>query len=519
MDTLQLSLRQRKLLHTLQKQDSYMTGKELADLLHVSARTIRSDITEINYILAQHNAAILSTHSKGYLFQAKDPEKIKELNRIDTAFFTKEDRIHYLTQQLCLSDEPLNLFDLEDEIFISHTTLMYDLQIIKKRFSMNTPYIQIMLSKNEISFEKNEKKIRQILLSLAHENWDYTNRGNALYKFRFLNWDFIAFVAAKLPDLLCKYNIYMEDPTLVALELSLAIMYHRIQSGHTLPETDAFPMTDTAAYLICKALFSLLETQYHCTFPKSERDTVYLFISSMSIQNHAPAKKENIPFFFGPITIDTANSYLNKINALFQIDFSQDEDFYWTLLLYLRDLQTGHSIFTCQQNLHDFKTSLLGECEFAYIFQEFAPEYMGRRLTETELVNLAFLFSGALSYHLTLHPEKKLKAVLCCHEKLTTTWALKRKLLSRFQNYIDITALLPVHSKTTYDFSNTDLILTTIQKKFANAPMQKIILVDDRPSANFYDLDLPIQLIVMHSICPMPSCSIKQLFEHAYWHE
>ena len=176
METLPLSLRQRKLLHTLQKQDSYITGKKLADMLRVSSRTIRSDIAEINLVLAPHQATILSTHSKGYLFQAEKPEKIKELNRIDAAFFTKEDRIHYLTQRLCLSDEPLNLFDLEDEIFISHTTLMYDLQTIKKKYTMNDPYIQMILSKNEISFEKDEAKIRRILLNLSHENWDYTHK-------------------------------------------------------------------------------------------------------------------------------------------------------------------------------------------------------------------------------------------------------------------------------------------------------------------------------------------------------
>ncbi|MDE6830996.1 MAG: HTH domain-containing protein, partial [Lachnospiraceae bacterium] len=48
MESLMLSLRQRKLLHYLKSRKLYTTGEELANHLHVSSRTIRNDITEIN---------------------------------------------------------------------------------------------------------------------------------------------------------------------------------------------------------------------------------------------------------------------------------------------------------------------------------------------------------------------------------------------------------------------------------------------------------------------------------------
>ena len=87
MDTLQLSLRQRKLLHTLQKQDSYMTGKELADLLHVSARTIRSDITEINYSTMQ--LSFLPT-ARGISSRRKILKKLKSLIGLTPPFLQRK---------------------------------------------------------------------------------------------------------------------------------------------------------------------------------------------------------------------------------------------------------------------------------------------------------------------------------------------------------------------------------------------------------------------------------------------
>ncbi len=54
MDTLSLSLRQRQLIHFLQLRTTYTTGEELAEHLHVSSRTIRHDIIEINDSLKIH---------------------------------------------------------------------------------------------------------------------------------------------------------------------------------------------------------------------------------------------------------------------------------------------------------------------------------------------------------------------------------------------------------------------------------------------------------------------------------
>ena len=179
MDTLTLSLRQRKILHILQNQNSYITGKKIAEDLDVSSRTIRNDIQELNHFLTAYNTHILSEQSKGYLLYTEAPDKLKELNGNDTVFFTKEDRMRYLAFQLCLSGEPLNLFDLEDEMFVSHTTLMYDLHALKRKYTLAEPHIELIQHKNTISYEKNEYKIRAVLLNLFHEDWDYNAKGNA----------------------------------------------------------------------------------------------------------------------------------------------------------------------------------------------------------------------------------------------------------------------------------------------------------------------------------------------------
>ena len=130
MDTLSLTLRQRKLLHILQNHENLITGAELASQLNATSRTIRSDVAAINLELNPFDAKIDSIRSKGYFFTAENPDKIRELNRINTAFFTREDRIRYLAFQLCLTDTPINVYDLEDEMFVSLTTLVNDIHTL-----------------------------------------------------------------------------------------------------------------------------------------------------------------------------------------------------------------------------------------------------------------------------------------------------------------------------------------------------------------------------------------------------
>ena len=147
MDTLGLSLRQKKLLHMLRGMNTYITGKALARQLNVSVRTIRNDVADINHALAPYKAQISSQHSKGYLYVAEDPAAIQSMNQIDNAFFTRDERVRYLAFRFCLADEPLNIYDLEDEVFVSHTTLEHDLHHLKMKYVLAGPRIRFIQKK------------------------------------------------------------------------------------------------------------------------------------------------------------------------------------------------------------------------------------------------------------------------------------------------------------------------------------------------------------------------------------
>ena len=215
MASLNLTLRQRKLLHTIQNRSGMVTGQDLATILNASARTIRSDVVTINHELEPYNARIESIRSKGYYFEAEDPEKIREINRIETAFFTREDRIRALAIQLCIAEKPLSCYDLEDDMFVSHTTLENDIRLLRLRYMMNGPRIRIITQHNDISFEQDESKRRALLISLFMEHWNYNGRSNAVYGMSFLDPNLLDEIIDIIPAYLVRHGILMEDANMV----------------------------------------------------------------------------------------------------------------------------------------------------------------------------------------------------------------------------------------------------------------------------------------------------------------
>ena len=520
MAKLNLPLRQRKLLHLMQEQTTYITGNELARQLNVSPRTIRSDIVEINRNIHVYHAKILSERSKGYLYYAEDPELIQKMNQIDTAFFTKEDRIRYLAFRLSLSDEPLNIYDLEDEIYVSHTTLEHDLHYLKMKYVLSDPFISLIQKKDTLSFEKNEKKRRIVLNYLFYEDWNYNTGGNTYYGYNFLNKEILEYIMEECPIHLSKYHIKMEDPSLVSLNLSIAIMYHRIQSGHPLPNTAPIPRSDTQASFAAQSLMDTLEKHLHCSFNQEEKDDIYLRIASGHLPDISHMNLSELSRFFGPVTLDLANAYIEKINQVFHLDFSGDEDFFITLLSYLQYLQAPVHIFNLQGNPDITKKNLLAEFEIAYLFQNLALEFLGYYIDQTELLYLAHCISGALEFLYETHPDTKLKTVICCHMNMSAAWALKRKVLGAFDKYLNIIALLPVNAKSAYDFQDTDLILSTVRKPIAtHSDINTIQISNLMTPRDYLTLSAYIHEKQIEQMCSSKTKSLNELLKDAFWHE
>ena len=519
MDSLGLSLRQKKLLHLLRGHNDFVTGSTLAKQLGVSARTIRSDVAGINKALAPYKASIYSEHSKGYRYIAEDPDAIQTMNQIDNAFLTRGERVRYLAFRFCLADEPVDIYDLEDEIFVSHTTLEHDLRRLKMTYVLAGPRIRLIQEKSMLSFEQDEQKRRFILNHLFHADWDYHGRSNAYYTYLFLDKDSMDTILSILPDILFRHNIQMEDPNLVALNLAVAIMIHRVTSGHVLTGKVPAECGDTEVCETVRELFEVLETEYGQIFPQEEKDEICRLIHNSRLPDMSAVTLDNYKDYFDPDTVLLAEEYIERIKERYLMDFRADPDFIVTLLHFLTYLKTDDHLFNKLESRDIAREMLLEEYEIAWSFQDLAFRNLGYYITENELLHLAEIIGGALEFYAEIHPEYKLRTVICCHMNMPAAWALKRKVLAAFDKFLNVTALLPVNAKDVRGFKDADLILTTVRKQLTDRTDVSVIRIGAfLPPQDYRVISTYIREHRINRLFPL-NRSTKELWENAYRHD
>lgn len=464
MEKIFLLLRQRKLLYILQHQNGLITGAELAKQLEATSRTIRSDVAAINRSLEPYHIKIDSFRSKGYQLTAEDSAVVRQLLQAETAFLTKEDRLRYLTFQICLSDAPIPTDELEDEMFISHGTLENDLQNLMEKTLMNGDKIRLTMQNGRISLEQDERKRRMMLCKLYYEHWNYNEHSNAFYEYDFLDESRLNRIITLVTRILHRNNIRMEDSNIVNLNLACAIMLERVASGYALSPAPSIQKSDPASKRAAEELTEALKNQFNCELPEQEQDELYTIISSGKLRYSDAFTYKSAKKTYEPLILDMANAYLDSLSSSFGLDFSKDEDFYITLLQFIYYLQSPIRIFNSAENPEIVKRMLLVELELAWQFQRISYAYTRKYLTEAELLALAECMSGALEFLLHHRPEVKIRTVICCHLSLSVAWAIKRKILSRFSMDLSVSDIIPVNAKAAFDFKETDLILSTVHK-------------------------------------------------------
>ena len=519
MENIVLSLRQRKILHHLKSQTDFITGDELAKEVNVSSRTIRTDINEMNELFEGRGIQIIAKRSVGYLLKADDSKQLSRLLKINDSFLSRTDRVRYIVFKLCLSDTEINLYDLEDEMFVSSTTLELDLQTLRKSFILDYPYIKLNKKKNSISFEKNELKRRIVLNRIFAENWDYNSTGNAFYNYQYIDERVLRLVMNEIQIHLIEYRIELEDVNMVNLGLGLTIAYYRIQNGYNLEKPMSLTTTDKLSIHIMDDIMDALEAKLQIQFPVYDRQPFYIFMSCSKLLNATLLNFKTVGIYFDPDIIELCDRYIQKINQHFHIDFSNDEDFYITILQLLRFIKMPIRMFNkIAMQEETLRKQFLLEFEMAYLIQPLAMEYYGFHLNHLELTYLVFCLSGALSYYNRTLP--KITTAILCHYNLPVTWNLKHAVLEKFSDYIDVDVLLPVYTKDTRNFEHIDLVLSTVNKNMTDSiPCRTLYISPCFTEKDRQNLQRLITSTRIEKLYYNQNSSLYDLLEKATWLE
>lgn len=155
--------RQTKIVAFLDKEKDWVKGKDLALIMHVSTRTIRSDIETINSQIK--DGWIESSYQQGYRLHLEASSN-SLINKEEIPQNPKE-RCNYILKKL-LSVKECSMTDLSDQVCASIYTVEQDLKAIRGMLREDSE-LDLVYRKGQVSLNGDEYDKRRLFKRLLME--------------------------------------------------------------------------------------------------------------------------------------------------------------------------------------------------------------------------------------------------------------------------------------------------------------------------------------------------------------
>lgn len=448
--------------------------EKLAGKLRVSAKTIRNDIKELNYLLGGY--ACISSHKgecKLIVFDQKGFLEIR--NKIfsqNDLFNSPQTRMAYLFWQLMDAKEPYLTDDLSEEMKVGRTTTISDLNKLRK--IIDKYQLKIKGKANTgLRLVGDEVNIRLFIL----EN---------IFEQLYLNFPLGSEVREKL-------NEFQEKLLLDALGFGFffrffVVMIQRIESGHIITELEEKyqGLYHSQAYDIADEFLDEIESVKGYKIPKEERIFLSIPIAGMRTpaNTHEIEQKINISEDVAEMIIEM----LDRIHTELDVTVIANElfdDFVYHIFFMINRLKYGFHIHNPM--IDDFRNQYSVAYKMAEIGKEVIEKREGITITEDEMGFLAAYFGVFL---IEQEPdEKRCRIAIVCGSGKIIGRLIENQLKKLFDiepefeffyngnfaenrknafDYIVTTTELNIDTKTPVIFMDEVFDREYIQKKFEN---------------------------------------------------
>lgn len=443
--------RRNKILMTLKRSQEWMTGKEMARIFGVSDRTIRSDIEKINVHYDQE--VIEANRREGYRIKNLENTPWQDDEKL-TIPQTPKERAYYILYQILFQKKELNLYQLQEELFVSDCTIENDLKEIK---SILIPYDQLELKKkkNLIWLEGEEKEKRRLFKGLLR----LETKGN------FLNLDSIAEyykdfdlieIADIFNEIITKHSYKIQGTTIILLMIHIGIALERMLGRHHMAEEDlANEIKESIEYQIAVEFYGKVSKLINLEISMNEVSILAMLLMGKRSSAYRLGQGD----ISDEVSMLTLN-VLENIKEKFDIDYTEDQILIDGLQMHIQSLikrtlaeQNPTNIY-----LKDIKWNYPMIFEMAVHVTDLIQEFIKNTISEDE-IGFITLHLGAAYERIS---QEKFKAVLIQPRNLSMENLCEEKILRNFHSRLEITAQFDYYDQRKVLKESPDLIISTL---------------------------------------------------------
>ncbi len=241
-----LTKRQTNILQKIAESELGVEREDLMKRWMVSSRTIRNEIAAINTFLADYHISV-SVYQGRYCVPAYHRKELLSILSDQSAGLKNipqnvRERHIYLLIELFAVAEPLQLYELSAEVFVSRSTLLQDTKAISARFPRSAR-AELSISNGAIQLEGPEWDKREVIYQLLYENsgQELEYVVNVLESFGFFAKEQHLRLFDFLVQSLERRGIMLSDGSLNRLVIMLLITADRIKNGFEVADVPDSP--------------------------------------------------------------------------------------------------------------------------------------------------------------------------------------------------------------------------------------------------------------------------------------
>lgn len=436
--------RQQRIIDILHDYDEWVTGKELASMLSVSDRTIRSDIEHIN---KEYECTLIEANRrKGYHLD----EMLTSVKGITTKSVipqTSQERVSWIIKELLFKQE-INLIELQDRIYVSGYTIDNDLRNIR-RILNEYPSLKVVRVKNHIRLEGDENEKRSVYKHLLESEikGNFTNISALSHLWK----DFNLIDVVDIFKNVCANNHYkFKNVSLPMLMMHAGIAIERIRNKNYLYETQSDCTGIDLEYHVSKDFFEELSQKFG--IPYVEEEVVKFAFLLEGRGSHVDLKTESQQL---------VEEVLVDIRDCFDIDLRDDEELYNSLVIHMQSLLDRIKVDKPNTTayLKEIKRQYPLIFEMAIHASDVISKATGKPLVEDEISYLALHFGTAYERHIN---TQKYRVVMIIPHNQMLAKACMDKIETRFRERMEIIKVFPFFENNMISSLHPDLILTVV---------------------------------------------------------
>lgn len=438
-------------------QNETLPQDELARRLTVSTRTVRTDITALNALMAEHGAQFVLNRGAGYqlnitdmaLYQVLVQQPSRQL-RIPR---NSPERVHYLVVRFLTSAFSLKLEDLAEEWFVSRATLQSDMAEVRERLARYNLTIETR-PRHGMKLFGSEMSVRACLTELL---WQLTQEDsdNPLLTEETLNAGVPEQLAAELHNCFTRCRIRLTDEGEQFIRLYCAVAVRRISEGYPLPEFSA-DNVDEAVREAARQITALLQTLAGKPLSEAEEQWLQVHIASRQVQEVAPSA----------ISADDdealVNYILSFINNNYNYNLLTDKQLHADLLTHIKTMITR---VRYQINIPN---PLLGNIKqhypMAYDMTLAAVSSWGKYtpfvISENEIGFLVLHIGVGLERHYNIGYQRNPRVLLVCDTGNSTVRMIQAMLLRKYPQ-IEVKRVISLRDYEQLEGVEEDFVIST----------------------------------------------------------